>query len=54
MLPNDVKLRVNVIDQLEIDIVTAKNKEIYSIANTINKLNIQTNMHSLYQQDFYK
>ena len=54
MLPNDVKLRLYVIDQLETYFVMAKNIEISSIANTIKQLHIQKNMHLLYQQDFYK
>ena len=53
MLPNDAKLRIYVIDQLETDYVMAKNTAISSVTNTI-KLHIQTNMHFLYQQDFYK
>ena len=35
MLPNDMKLRMNVIDQLDIDFVMAKNTAISSVANTI-------------------
>ena len=54
MLPNDVKLRINVIYQLDTDFVMAKNKEISSVANTIKKLHIQKNMHLIYKQDFYK
>ena len=54
MLPNDAKLRIYVIDQLETDYVMAKNTAIYSVANTIKKLHIQKNMHLIYKQDFYK
>ena len=53
MLPNGVKLRINVIDQLNTDFIM-KNKAIYSVANTIKKLHIQKNMHLIYKQDFYK
>ena len=38
MIPNDMKLRINVIDKLDTYFVMAKNKAISSIANTINKL----------------
>ena len=41
MIPNDMKLRINVIDQLDTYFVMAKNKAIYSVANTIKKLHIQ-------------
>ena len=40
MLPNDVKLRVNVIDQMDTDFLMAKNKAISSVANTIKNLHI--------------
>ena len=35
MLPNNVKLRIYVIDQLEADFFMAKNTAISSVANTI-------------------
>ena len=54
MIPNDVKLIINVIDQLDTDFIMAKNKAIYSIANSIKILHIQKNMHLIYKQDFYK
>ena len=50
MLSNDVKLRINLIDQIDTDVF----KEIFSVANTIRKLYIQKHMHLIYQQDFYK
>ena len=53
ILPNDVKLRIYMIDQLETDFVMAKNTAIFSVANTI-KMHIQKNMHFIYKQDFYK
>ena len=53
-LPNDVKLRINLIDQLDIDYVMVKNKEIYAVANTIKQFHIQKNMHMTQKQDFYK
>ena len=54
LLPNDIKLRINLIDQLDIDFVMAKNKSISYVANTIKTLHIQKNMHLIYKQDFYK
>ena len=45
MLPNDVKLRIDLIDQMDTDFIMAKNKAISSVANTIKKLHIQKNMH---------
>ena len=54
MFPNDVKLRINLIDQLHTDFVMAKNKAIYSVANTIKKLHIQKIMHLIYKQELYK
>ena len=35
MLPNDVKLIINMIDQMDTDLVMSKNKSISSVANTI-------------------
>ena len=54
MLPTNAKLRIYVIDQLEIDFIMAKNTAIYSVANTIKKWHIQKNIHFIYKQDFYK
>ena len=48
MLPNDVKLIINVIDKLDTDFVGAKNKSISSVANTIIKLHIFLNMQFYY------
>ena len=53
-LPNDVKLRINVIYQLDTNFFMAKNKAIFSVANTIKKLHTQKNMHLINKQDFYK
>ena len=53
MLPNDVKLRINVIDKLDKEFFMAKNKAIYSVANTTITLHIQKNMYLIYKQDFY-
>ena len=54
ILPNDVKLILHVIDQLEIDFITAKNTSISIVENTINKFHIQYNLHFIRQQDFNK
>ena len=53
ILPNDAKLKIYVIDQLEIYFVMAKNIAISSVENT-KILHIQKNIHSLYQQDLYE
>ena len=53
-LPNDVKLIINLIDQMDADFFMAKNKAISSLSNKINKLHIQKNMHLIYKQDYYK
>ena len=54
MLPNDVKLRINMIDKMDTYYVMSKNKAISSVANTIKKLHIQTNMHFIYKQGYYE
>ena len=35
LLPNDVKLRINMIIQMDTDFFIAKNKAIYAVSNTI-------------------
>ena len=52
-LPNDLKLRINAINQLETYVVIAKNTAISSVANTINKLHIQSDMHLIHKQNLY-
>ena len=52
MLPNDLKLRINVIDQLDTDFFMAKNQ--FFLSKHHQKLHIQKNMHFIYKQDFYK
>ena len=54
MLSNDMKLIINVIDQLDTYFFMAKNRAISSVANTIKKLYIHNKMHLIYKQDFYK
>ena len=53
-IPNDVILRINLIDQLKTDYVMVKNGAFFAIANTIKPLHIHENMHMTYKQDFYK
>ena len=48
-----MKLRIRVIGQLETDFAMAKNTAISSVAKTINKLYIQSNLHFIYKQNFY-
>ena len=54
MLPNDLILRINLIDQMDTYFFMAKKKVISSVANTIKTLRIQKNMHMTYKQNFYK
>ena len=53
LITNDVKLIVNLIDQLEIYYVMVKNEAIYAVANTMKQLHIHKNMHMTYKQYFY-
>ena len=45
MIPNDVRLRIILIDQIDTDFVMAKNEAISSVENIIKKLHIQKNMY---------
>ena len=54
LLPNYVKLRINMIDKMDTNFVMSKNKSISSVANTTKNLHIQKNMHLIYKQDFHK
>ena len=54
LIPNDVKLRINLIDKLKTDYVMVKNEAISAVANTIKQFHIHENMHMIYKQDFYK
>ena len=54
MLPNDVKLTINVIDQLETDFFMEKYIAISSVGDTIKKLHIQKHLYLIYQQDLYR
>ena len=53
-LPNDLRLIINLNNQLVKDHVMAKNKAISAEANTIKQLYIQKYMHMIYKQYFYK
>ena len=48
-----MKLRIHGIDKLETDFFMAKNTEISSVANTINKLHIYYDLYLIYKQKFY-
>ena len=54
LLPNYVKLRINLIDQLKIYYVMVKDEAFSAVEKTIKQLHIQKNMHMAYKQDFYK
>ena len=50
MLPNDVKLRIHVIDQMDTDFVMAKNISISAVVNTTKQLHIHKDMHLVYKK----
>ena len=54
LTPNDVRLRINLVDQLKTDYVMVKNEALSAIVNTIKQLHIHKNMHMTSKQDFYK
>ena len=47
---NEVKLRIHEIDKLETDFIMAKKTAISSVANTIKKLHIQSDLHLIYKK----
>ena len=53
ILPDDVKIRIYAILQLETYFIMAKKTAIYSVASTIKKLHIQSYLHFIYKQTFY-
>ena len=53
LLPNNIKLRMNLINQMDTDYVVLKIKTVSAVANIIKQLHIQKNMHIIYKQDFY-
>ena len=50
LIPNDVILRINMVDQLKTDYVMVKNEALSAVANTIKQLHIQKNMHMTYKK----
>ena len=54
MLPNDVKLIINLINQMDTYFPMEIKKSISAVANTIKKLHIVKDMHFIYKKDFYK
>ena len=54
MLPNDVRLRININNQLDTYFVMSKNKSISAVANTLKQLHTQKYMHMIYKQDLYE
>ena len=49
-LPNDVKLRIHSIDQLEKYFLCKKTQQFSSIENTMKKSHIQSNLHLIYRK----
>ena len=54
LIPNDVILRINLVDQLQTDYVMVKNEALSDIENTIKPFHIHKNLHMTYKQEFYK
>ena len=54
LIPNDVILRLNLVDQLKAGYFMVKNEALSAIENKIKQLCIHRNMHMTYKQDFYK
>ena len=53
LLPNDVRLRINMINPLDTDYFMVKNKAIYAVANTIKTLHIQKNIYLIYKKRLF-
>ena len=53
ILPDDVKLRIRAVDQLETYFFMENNTEIFSVVNTIKIFHIQYYFHLIYKQNFY-
>ena len=54
LIPNDVRLRINLNNQLDTDYLMVKNKAISAVANTIKQLHTQKDMHMIHKKDLYK
>ena len=49
LLPNYVRLKINLNNQLDTDYVMVKNKRISAVANTMKQLHIQKDMNMIYK-----
>ena len=54
LIPNDVRLKINLVDQLKTDYVMVKIEALSAISNTNKQLHIHKNMQMAYKQYFYK
>ena len=54
MLPNDVELRIYVIDKLETYFIMTKKHSNFLCSKHHLKIHIKKNMHLIYKQEFYK
>ena len=54
MLPNEVKLVINMINRLGTDYFMVSKKSISAIENTIKQLHIQKDMCMVYKVEFYE
>ena len=52
-MPNDVRLRINLVDQLKIYHVMVKNEALSAVENTTKQFHIHKNMHMTYKKDLY-
>ena len=52
-VPNDVKLRIHAIHKQKTDDIMACYTAISSVKTTINKLQIMSTLHSIYQKNLY-
>ena len=50
---NDMRLIIDLVDQLETDYIIVKNEAISAVVNTIKQLHIHKNIHMTYIKDFY-
>ena len=53
-IPNEVRLRIIMVDNLKTDYVMVKNEAISVVTNFIKQLHIYKNMRMTYKQDYYK
>ena len=50
LTPNDIILRINLVDQLKKDYVMVKNESLSAVANTIKQLHIHKNLNMTYKK----